>query len=140
MRIQQLKYLTLTLAVVILTGLGAAASNTGADTELKQVLLTSGFKARPADSSAQRAQLRALPDDQFTMVKQDGQTYYLFPDKKEGRLYAGDYYAYRAFQGYFKNKDLRAKGVFVWPVQPADKSNNRTIQVWHDWTPFSQWR
>ena len=138
---QRLKYLTLTLAAVTLTGIGCAtASNSASDTEVEQVLLTSGFKVQPARTSSQRAQLRAMPDNQFATVKQNGQTYYLYPDKKDGRLYAGDYYAYRAYQGYFKNKDLRAKGVFVWPVQPGDKSNNKTIQVWHDWSPFSQWQ
>lgn len=141
MRMQRLKYLTLALAVATFTGLSCAtASNPPTDTELKQALLASGFKAKPAASSTQRAQLQAIPDNQFTMVKQNGNTYYLYPDRKDGRLYAGDYYAYRAFQGYVKNKQLRAQGVFVWEVNPADRSNNKTIQVWHDWTPFSQWQ
>jgi hypothetical protein len=111
-----------------------------ADTQIEQVLLTSGFKARPATSRAQHTQLRALPSNQFTMVKQNGNTYYLYPDTKDGRLYAGDQYAYRSFQNFFKNKRLREQGVFVWEVNPADRSSNRTIQIWHDWTPFDQWR
>ena len=118
----------------------ATASNTADDTQNGKVLLSYGFKAKPATTAAQRARLRSLPDDQFTVVKQDGRTYYLYPDKKDGRLYAGDDYAYRAYQGYLKNKNLREKGVFVWEVNPSDKSNNKTIQVWHDWTPFDQWR
>jgi len=141
MKMRRLKYLTLICAAVTLTGLGYAnAGNTAADTEVEQALVTSGFKAKPAGSSNQRTQLSAMPDGQFTLVKQGGQTYYLYPDKKDGRLYAGDYYAYRAYQGYLKNKHLVEKGVFVWPVNPTDKSNNKTIQVWHDWTPFQQWQ
>jgi hypothetical protein len=144
MRAQRFKYLGLafTLAALIEFGVGAATESKAAvaATEVEQVLLTSGFKVNAAKTSAQRAQLRALPDNQFTMVKQDANTYYLYPDKKDNRLYAGDQYAYRAYQGYLKNKHLRAQGVFVWEVNPADRSNNKTIQIWHDWTPFHQWQ
>jgi hypothetical protein len=141
MRTQRLKYLILILVPMMLIGLDCAtASNTAADTQNGKVLLSYGFKAKPATTAAQRAQLRSMPDNQFTVVKQDGRTYYLYPDKKDGRLYAGDDYAYRAYQGYLKNKNLREKGVFVWEVNPSDKSSNKTIQVWHDWSPFDQWR
>lgn len=111
-----------------------------ADTQIEQVLVTSGFRAQPANTRARRAQLRALPENQFTAVKQNGNTYYLYADRKDNRLYAGDYYAYRSFQNFFKNRHLREQGVFVWETNPADRSTNRTIQVWHDWTPFDQWR
>jgi hypothetical protein len=116
------------------------AEATPADTRVEQALVTSGFRAQPARTRAQREQLRALPEHQITMVKQNGTAYYLYPDKKDGQLYAGDHYAYRSFQNFFKNKDLRERGVFVWEVNPADRSSNKTIQVWHDWTPFDQWR
>jgi hypothetical protein len=144
MRVQRFKYVCLafTLVALIEFGVGAATESNAAvaDTQVEQVLLTSGFKVKAAKTPAQRAQLRAMPDDQFTMVKQDGNTYYLYPDKKDNRLYAGDQYAYRAYQGYLKNKNLRAQGVFVWEVNPADRSSNKTIQIWHDWTPFHQWQ
>ncbi|MEY2537350.1 MAG: hypothetical protein QOG67_1090 [Verrucomicrobiota bacterium] len=143
MKMKQLKYLKLTLAAAALTLLAAGCATQGnnvADTEVERALLTSGFKMRPANSPAQREQLRNLPDNQFTTVKQDGKSFYLYADKRENRLYVGDHYAYRAFQGYMKNKHLREQGVFVWEVNPADRSNNRTIQVWHDWTPFQEWQ
>ena len=130
-------------AVVVLLGLAAGCatqSNQAADTEIERTLLTSGFKVKPAAAEAQRQQVRSLPDNQFTTVKQNGNVYYLYPDKKDNRLYVGDHYAYRAFQGYYKNKKLREQGVFVWEVNPADRSNNKTIQVWHDWTPFQEWQ
>jgi hypothetical protein len=130
--------------IVAIAGFGFSSkpvqAAVSADTEVEQALITSGFKAQPARTRAQREQLRALPEHQITMVRQNGNTYYLYPDPKEGQLFAGDYYAYRAFQNFFKNKDLRARGVFVWEVNPADRSSNRTIQIWHDWTPFDQWR
>lgn len=143
MKVQPFKYLAVVLAIAALTGFGSQAvarSDAPADTQVEQVLVTSGFKVQPADTSARRKQLRALPDSQFTLVKQNGSSYYLYPDKKDNRLYAGDEYAYRSYQNYFKNRNLRERGVFVWEVKPADRSNNKTIQVWHDWSPFDQWR
>lgn len=128
------------IAVVCLGLQFAVASNGSADTQTEQALVTSGFKVQRADTPAKRAQLRSMPDNQFTTVKQNGNTYYLFADKKDARLYAGDQYAYRAYQGFIKNKNLRERGIFVWEVNPSDRSSNRTIQVWHDWTPFDQWR
>ena len=132
--------MTGTLAVVIGFGSPGFAAMEQGSIETEQVLLTSGFKVQPAHTPAQRNQLRALPPNQFTMVNQNGMEYYLYPDNTNNRLYAGDHYAYRSFQNYFKNKALRQKGVFVWEVKPYDRSNNRTIQVWHDWSPFDQWR
>jgi hypothetical protein len=144
MRAQRFYYPGLGLAMIALIGFGlggASQSNAAvADTEQEQVLLSSGFKVKSANSPAQRAQIRALPDHQFTMVKQDGKTYYLYPDKKDNRLYSGDQYAYRAYERYFKDKNLRAQGVFVFPLRPENKSDPRNIQVWHGWDPFPAWK
>ena len=141
MNAQPIRYLALVLAIAALSEFGSQAmAKSNAPTDVEPVLLTSGFKAQPANTPAQRRQLRALPENQFTMVKQRGNSYYLYPDKKGNRLYAGDEYAYRSFQNYFKNWNLRERGVFVWEVNPADRSNNKTIQIWHDWSPFDQWR
>ena len=140
---QRFKYLAVTAIVAATVGFGSpgfGATKVAADTEIEQVLVTSGFRVQPANTPAQRRQLHALPPNQFTLVKQNGGDYYLYPDRKDNRLYAGDTYAYRSFQNYFKNRELREKGVFVWEVNPADRSSNKTIQIWHDWSPFDQWR
>ena len=140
---QQFKYLAVTAIVAAFVGFGSpgfGATKPAGDNEIEQVLLTSGFKIQPANTPAQRKQVRALPPNQFTLVKQNGNDYYLYPDRKDNRLYAGDSYAYRSFQNYFKNRELREKGVFVWEVNPADRSTNKTIQIWHDWSPFDEWR
>ena len=136
------KYLAVTVAVAAVVGFALPGFGTvkQGNTEVEQVLLTSGFRVQPAHTPARRSQLRALPPNQFTMVKQNGREYYLYPDDRDNRLWTGDHYAYRSFQNYFKNKALREKGVFVLEVKPADRSNNTTIQVWHDWSPFDQWR
>jgi hypothetical protein len=145
MKMQGFKRLMPTVAVAVLTifALGCSGSMAATETEnvhVDQVLLQSGFKSRPANTPAKRKQLRALPENEFTTVKQNGNTYYLFPDKKNNRLYVGDHYAYRAYQNFFKNRKLRAKGVAVFPIHPANKSSNTTVQVWEQWSPFDQWK
>ena len=142
---RRFKGLTPILTGLVLTGFAfgcssAAGAPPPGDTQVEQVLINSGFRVKPASTAAKRAQLRALADNEFTTVKQNGNTYYLYPDKKDNRLYAGDHYAYRAYENFFKNKKLREKGVAVWEINPGDKSNNRTIQVWEEWSPFDQWR
>ena len=110
------------------------------DTGMHGALLAAHFKVRPATTAAQRNQLRALPDNRFTKVKQDGKSYYLFPDKSGGRLYAGDRWAYLAFVNNEKNNRLRRAGAFVFETDPSNRADNRTIVVWHGWSPFQQWR
>ena len=110
-----------------------------ADTEMEHVLMNSGFKVRTASNGGQRNHISRLPDNKFQQVMQSGKTYYLYADKRDNRLYVGDEYAYRAYLGYLHNKKLRQQGVFVWEVRPADRANNKTIEVWHGWTPFPEW-
>ena len=120
---------------------GAAQSNAAvADTQMERALLNSGFKVKAADTAARRAQMRRLPDNQFTMVKQDGKIYYLYADKKDNRLYAGDQYAYRAYEKFVRDNQLRAQGVFVRPLRFENKSDNKTIEVWQGWEPFPAWK
>jgi hypothetical protein len=142
MRVQQFTYPLLGLTLLALIGVGGTTQSIAAvaDTEQEQVLVSSGFKARPARTPEQRRQVRELPDNQFTMVKQNGNTYYLYPDKKDNRLYAGDQYAYRAYERYFKDKQLRAQGVFVYPLRWENKSDPRNVKVWHGWEPFPAWK
>jgi hypothetical protein len=135
---------SLRLAVGALIGFGVGGvprlNAAAADTEQEQVLLSSGFKVKPAMTPEQRRQVRSMPENQFTMVKQNGNTYYLYPDKKDNRLYAGDQYAYRAYERHFKDKQLRAQGVFVYPLRPENKSDPRNVKVWHGWDPFPAWK
>ena len=144
MRVERFNYPVLSVVLLTLIGFGVGGANqtkaAAADTEQEQALLYSGFKVKSASTARQRADVRALPGNEFTVVKQNGNTYYLYPDKKDNRLYAGDQYAYRAYQRYFKDKQLRALGVFVLPTHLENKSDPRNIQIWHDWGPFPAWK
>jgi hypothetical protein len=143
MNVKKLIRMLATTASILLLPLCATqasnSNNDAADTDMEKALVNSGFKVRPATTSSQRAQLRRLPDSQFEEVKQNGNTYYVYADKKDGRLYVGDHWAYQAYQGYLKNKKLRKDGAFVWEVHPGDKANNKTIEVWNGYPPFRDW-
>jgi hypothetical protein len=139
----QLKKLIVTLAIAAavmpFTSASATQNNYVADTDMERALVDNGFKVKSATTAEQRRQIRSMPDDRFTMVKQGAETYYLYPDKRDNRLYAGDHWAFRAYQGFVKNNRLRKQGAFVFEVNPFDKANNKTVEVWHGWAPFPEW-
>jgi hypothetical protein len=115
------------------------AGNNMGDTEMERVLVNSGFRVMTAQTDGQRRHLTRLPDSQFQQVVEHGTTYYLYADKRDHRLYVGDQYAYRAYLGYLHNKKLRDQGVFVWEVRPADRANNKTVEIWNGGGPFPPW-
>jgi len=127
-------------ALILMFPSYAAADRPMNDREFDAALRNSGFKVRPAANVAQRKDVRGMHGDEFTVVHQNGKAYYLFADQATNRLYVGDEWAYRAYQGYVRNRHLREKGVFVYELRPGDKANNKTVDIYHDWTPFEQWR
>lgn len=140
MKHQQFKNLFAMFAAAALSlGLGACATQTSnvANSDMEQALLTAGFKARPATNAEQRQQLHTMPDNRFTIVNQGGQTYYLYTSN--GRLYAGNHWAYRAFVNNEKNNRMRRAGAFVFERDPSNRADNRTVVIWHGWSPFQQW-
>ena len=142
MKLQQLKNLIGAFAAAaVMLWLGACATQTSnvADTSMESALLTAHFKVKTATTAEQRNHLRTLPDNRFTMVKQGSETYYLYADKKDGRLYAGDHWAYLAFVNNEKNNRLRQQGAFVFETDPSNRADNRTVVIWHGWSPFQQW-
>ena len=142
MKEPQIRQLLVSFAAALIIWLPACATQTGnvADGGMESALLTAHFKFKTATAPEQRNYLNALPDDRFTMVKQNGETYYLYPDKRRGRLYAGDHWAYQAFVNNEKNNELRRQGAFVFETEPGNRADNRTVVVWHSWSPFQQWQ
>jgi hypothetical protein len=125
-----------TLALTVFLQACATQGTAIANDQTEQGLLRAGFRVRPIATVTQRDYMRRMPDDEFTMVNQGGNTYYLYIDRQANRLYVGDKWAYRAYQGYVRNNHLRKQGVFVWEVNPSDPANNRTVDVWPGYPPF----
>ena len=123
---------------VYLSGCATQTSSV-ADTAPGPALLAAGFKVKPATTAEQRNHLGTLPDNRFKMVNENGQAYYLYADKKNEKLFVGNRYAYQAYINNVKNNQLRKQGAFVWEVDPSDRALNRTIVIWHGWSPFAEW-
>jgi hypothetical protein len=139
MKYKQMKRLTATLfAAAVATLISACATETGAvvTSGPGPALLAAGFKVRASTTPAQRERLRTMPDDTFTVVRQGGETYYLYPDKGSGQLYAGDVHAYREYRRNVEMQRLREEGAFVIDAKPR---GHPVITVWHGWSPFREW-
>jgi hypothetical protein len=129
-----------TVAGAIMCLSGCATQTSGiAHTGLRPALLAAGFKVKPATTGEQRHHLRTLPDNRFKMVKENGEPYYLYADKKDEKLFVGNRFAYQAYINNIKNNELRKQGAFVYEVDPNDRALNRTIVIWHGWSPFAEW-
>jgi hypothetical protein len=142
MKSQQLRNLIGTFAgAALILWLAACATQTSnvADTPSEQALLMAGFKVKAATNPEQRDHLATLPDNRFRMVKENGDTYYLYADKKDGKLFVGNRFAYQAYINNVKNNELRKQGAFVYEVDPSNRALNRTVVIWHGWTPFAEW-
>ena len=127
------------LAVMLWLDACATQTSAVADTSMERALLGAHFKVRTATTVEQRNHLRSLPDNRFATMKQGGETYYLYADKKDDRLYVGDHWAYQAFINDKKNDRLRRQGAFVFETDPSNRADNRTVVIWHGWSPFQQW-
>lgn len=99
-------------------------------------LVANGFRVKSATTPAQRAQIRTMTEDGFTIVKQEGKTYYLYVDRQTGKLYAGDEYAYRQYCRYVEMQRNRKAGAFVIDVKPR---GTPVITDWHGFQPLREW-
>jgi hypothetical protein len=138
---RQIAMLAATAAIVLTSGCATETASNGnsADTEMEHALLASGFKVRPASTATQRNGIATMADNQFEVVHQNGNEYYIYADKRDSRLYVGDRYAYRAYQGFVRNNHLRKQGVFVFETHPGDRANNQTVDVYNGYPPFREW-
>lgn len=137
MKYHQVKRLNIVfLAAGVVALVLACTTQTATASAPGPALVASGFRAKPATTHAQREQLRTMPEDTFTVVKQGSETYYLYPDKRAGQLYAGDHHAYEQYLRYAKMQHDRQEGAFVIDVKPRGRP---VITVWHGWSPFREW-
>ncbi len=79
-------------ALLVGCGGGAASSGAPATTDL---LLQSGFMAEPVKDPAH---LQKLPANQFTTVRRQGQTTYVYADSQTNKLYFGSGEAYQRYR------------------------------------------
>lgn len=74
-------------------------------------LAASGFKVMPATTPEQLTQLNTLPDKKITVVKRQGQVYFVYPDKAQNELYIGQNAQYSAYQNLLLNQKALEQGL-----------------------------
>jgi hypothetical protein len=84
---------TATALLAILTG-----CKTTPIQRTERLLTQSGFKAVPASTAAQQQQINTLPPAKVSLVKRNGQTFYVYPDHARNVLYVGNRAQYQAYQ------------------------------------------
>ena len=139
MKYQQMnRLITMLLAAGVAMLISAGVVEAGAvdNSGPGPALVSSGFRVKTATTRAQREQVRTMTEDGFTIVKQGGQTYYLYVDRQTGQLYAGDQYAYQKYCRYAEMQRNRKAGAFVIDVKPR---GTPVITDWHGWQSFREW-
>lgn len=88
------------LVMVIAVALAGCATAPTASTKSPDNYLTAaGFKTRTANTPAQQAYLKRVPDRKLLAHKRNGTTRYVFVDQKNQKVYVGNE---AAFQQYLK--------------------------------------
>jgi hypothetical protein len=138
MKQQKSRRLTCVIPVMaLIVFISACATQTGsvASSDVQTTLVQAGFKVKTATTANQRQRIQAVPEHQFTVVKQNGQNFYVWADKPNNRLYCGNEQAYRAYKGYRKAQQQRQEGAITW----VDEPRGIPVTVFEGWAPFREW-
>ena len=99
-------------AVLIAVAPGCASTK-----QTEDLLTAAGFKARPATTATQQAQIKSLPAHKVSSVEKGGKKYYLYPDAARNILYVGDSAQYEEYRKLRKQE------------QWADEASNPAAQL-----------
>jgi hypothetical protein len=64
----------------------------------KTSLLSTGFTTKVATTPKQRQELQTLPEGKVSPVRQNGETFYIYPDAPHNQIYVGSEAQYRAYE------------------------------------------
>jgi len=90
------------LGAIVLLALAAAC----ATQEKENLLIAAGFRAITPKNPDQEQILKSLPAGKVTLVKYQGQTYYVMPDAANHQAYVGGPDQYQAYQQLRLQKQL----------------------------------
>lgn len=101
-------WLPLFLVSVLLACAPGCATSTG---QTERYLAASGFKVMPATTPEQLQQLNNLPNTKISVIKRQGQVYFVYPDKAQKQLYVGRNAEYSAYQNLLLNEKSMQEGL-----------------------------
>ena len=105
----------------------AFVSGCASTRQTEDLLTAAGFKAHPATTAQQQAQLKALPAHKVSTVQKDGKQYFVYPDAARNVYYVGQSAEYEQY------KKLRAQQQLAEDqLSPIDQSqvNFMTSGAW----------
>jgi len=124
------------VVVIALAGVaaGCAAIRRDEAQRTENLLVAAGFKAKPADTPAKLAQLKALPPLQMEMRRQDGQVGYSYADPDNCKcLYVGGQ------QQYAEYRKLAVKQQIAMDQMEAAEAQEDAALDWGMWGGFGPW-
>ena len=90
-----LPFLACSLLAAVLLAFGSGCASTK---QTEDLLTAAGFKARPATTAAQQAELKSLPVRKVSIVEKGGKKYYVYPDAAKNVFYVGDGAQYEEYR------------------------------------------
>jgi hypothetical protein len=124
------------LTAVALVGLasGCAAIRKDEAQQDENLLVAAGFKAKPADTPAKLAQLKALPPLKMEMRSKDGQTGYSYADPYNCKcLYVGGPSQYQEYRKLAVKQQIAMD-----QMEAADAEEDASLD-WGMWGGFGPW-
>ncbi len=92
------------LGWLVFVTLGTGCSTTS-KRETESRLAASGFKVIPVTTPAQEKQMATLPTGKVSVVKRNGQVFFVYPDPAQKQLYVGRDAQYDAYQNLLLNRE-----------------------------------
>jgi hypothetical protein len=125
---------TTNLTVVGLVSLFTGCATT-ASPQAESALLSAGFKSRVATTARQQAELQTLPEGKVSLVRQNGRTFYIYPDAPHNQLYVGNKAQRQAYKRLVAQQS-NSTGPIVF--QDDLGGSDVTIQEFYGWAPFNK--
>ena|SRR5438128_6752449 len=129
-----LKQITINLSVVALVSMLAGCATTTSP-QAENALLSAGFKTHVATTAKQQEELRTLPEGKVSLVRQNGRTFYVYPDAPHNQLYVGNKAQSQAYRRLIAEQPNSA-GPIVF--QDDLRGNDVTVKEFYGWAPFNE--
>ena len=129
-----LKQTTTNLIVVAFLGLLTGCATTSSP-QAGNALLSAGFKAKVATTAKQREELRTLPEGKVSLVRQNGRTFYVYPDAPHNQLYVGNKTQRQTYKRLIAQQPNSAGPIVFEDYTP---SGNVPVKEFYGWAPFGE--
>jgi hypothetical protein len=96
MRNTLLKQRTINVAFVVAAVIVAAFAAEGA-TQTENLLVSAGFQVKAAATVSQRQKLATLPKGRLSLVTQNKEPFYVYPDAQRNQIYVGNEANYQTY-------------------------------------------